>query len=123
MNGLITLERDPARPSKERLVGINGQTTIDARVIASVRADRRLFPHVVGHMAENIIRLGDPGFSHNPDEPARGPMLEVMGSLRNELKSRIDAPPSPEEQSVRLIALGLLASGSEIDNKAPYFAR
>jgi hypothetical protein len=74
-----------AGTNREELIGLNGDLVPDDRIIAAVNAHRRLFPHVVKHLALNQYRKDNPNYVHRADTPLSQDMLHIMSSVRDEL--------------------------------------
>lgn len=80
----IQLELDPTT-RQERLVGLNGEMVPDSRILIAVAANRRLFPHVVKHLALNQYTAKNPEYVHNDSIPPSQEMLDIMRDIRDGL--------------------------------------
>jgi hypothetical protein len=96
MDQSIRLELIPGS-NREMLVGINGEVSLDSRIIAAVSAQKRLFPYVVELVAINQYCKDEPGYVHNYNEPAGHGLRELMAVLRNELVDAINQCARPGE--------------------------
>lgn len=111
----IQLVRATENANQEILVGLNGDTEINERIVRAVDQTGRLFPHVVRHVANN--RLNSIKVATEDDS---GQLHEHMRSVRDELKVSLDGLRKAKAQRL-LQARNLTANVTK--QRPPYFVR
>lgn len=83
----LELVRLPEDPSREIMVGIDGEISVTDNIANAVERSERLFPYVVHHIAKNRMQSDEEFYASSHSKPIQEQMREVRDELNVCLRS------------------------------------
>jgi hypothetical protein len=117
----IRLEPPSEAGGCEKLAGMNGETSVDDRILMAVASHRRLFPYVVKHLAENRMLKDDQAYVRPADLPPSRELIGIMGEIRDELIEGMQAKEAERQRIRELQVINMTANVTR--ERRPYFVR